>query len=322
MMSTPLHYAIHVFAIFRNRLWLSGWVFDDKPIALLELCFGGTKDCKFSIRSYRRTPSPDVEHAYGLSARNSRFEEVLDIGSNDAAISQAEILISYEDGTTATLHNLAFSHGQAAAALHEKFRRLIAGYSSGSLLEVGSRARSGLIRRDFVPSGWPYKGLDVMAGPNVDIVGDAHELSSIFPKEHFDAVMAFSVLEHLLMPWKFVVELNRILNIGAVGIFTTHQCWPLHDEPWDFWRFSDRAWDALLNKETGFEILEAKMGEPAFVVAQRCHAITNFGTQQGGFLASNVLFRKTSDTALVWPVRLQDVLATSYPKGELEKAPV
>jgi SAM-dependent methyltransferase len=320
-MSIALKYAIDVFATFANRLWLSGWIFDEKPIHSLELRAPRVQKGRFPIRSYRNIPSPDVEHAHGLVARNVRFEEVFEIEPNTLAITQAEIEVLYIDGTSFTIQSLGFPDRQRAMALHSRFRELIGARSSGALLEVGSRARSGVVRRDFTPRGWQYKGLDVVAGPNVDIVGDAHELSRFFPEERFDAIMAFSVLEHLLMPWKFVVELNRVLNVGAVGLFTTHQCWPLHDEPWDFWRFSDRAWDALLNKETGFEILEASMGEPAFVVAQRCHQVTDFG-RQSGFLASNVLFRKAADTALTWPVRLQDIVHTNYPKEVLEKPPV
>ena len=159
-----------------------------------------------------------------------------------------------------------------------------------------------------------------MAGPNVDVVGDAHELSSVFPGQRFDAVFATSVLEHLLMPWKFAVELNRVMNPGALGLFTTHQCWPIHDQPWDFWRFSDQAWNGLLNAATGFEIIEARMGEPAFVVAQRCHPVTDFAPVPAGFLASNVLFRKVAETTLSWPVRVSDIVATSYPSGEVQVA--
>ena len=129
--------------------------------------------------------------------------------------------------------------------------------------------------------------------------------------------MAFSVLEHLLMPWKVAIELNAVLNDGAIGLFTTHQCWPIHDAPWDFWRFSDRAWDGLFNKSTGFEIIETSMGEPAFIVAQRCHVVTNFGMQQAGWLASNVLFRKIGPTQLRWDVQVADVVASSYPAGEV-----
>ena len=152
-----------------------------------------------------------------------------------------------------------------------------------------------------------------MAGPNVDVVGDAHALSGLYPAEHFEAVMAFSVLEHLLMPWKFVLELNRVLKRDAIGLFTTHQSWPLHDAPWDYWRFSDKAWAGLLNRATGFEIIDAQLGEPAHLVAQRCSPTTAFAARPSAYLASFVLFRKVGGTELEWPVDLQEVTDTRYP---------
>ena len=232
-------------------------------------------------------------------------------------IRRAFLVVVLQSGKVVRIGNLSVPVGQAAAEMQGAFRRSLATRSTGTLLEIGSRSRSGVTRRDMTPAGWTYVGLDVMAGPNVDIVGDAHELSSIFAANSFDAVMSFSVLEHLLMPWRFVVELNRILKVGAIGLFTTHQTWPVHDAPWDFWRFSDKAWAGLLNPATGYKIHSANMGEPAFVVAQRCHAITNFGTEQHGYLSSNVIFEKTAETKLDWPVSLQDVLTSAYPPGEI-----
>ena len=182
------------------------------------------------------------------------------------------------------------------------------------MLEIGARARSGFVRRDWASAGWSYSGFDIVAGPNVGVVGDAHALSRHYAAEEFDAVMALSVLEHLLMPWKFVIELNRVLKPGAIGLFTTHQCWPIHDRPWDFWRFSDTAWSGLLNAATGFEIIAARMGEPAFLVAQRCSVATAFSERSAGALASFVLFRKIGPTRLEWPVELNDILDTHYPQ--------
>jgi hypothetical protein len=124
--------------------------------------------------------------------------------------------------------------------------------------------------------------------------------------------MAFSVLEHLAMPWKFVLELNRVMKVGAPGIFTTHQCWPLHESPWDFWRVSSDAWPALLNGQTGFRIVDTAMGEPAMVVANVLHAVTDFDDQLA-YLGSSVMFEKVADTTLAWPVELEDFLQTSYP---------
>lgn len=184
---------------------------------------------------------------------------------------------------------------------------------SGRVLEVGSRARSGVTRRDQIPSTWEYAGFDIIDGPNVDLVGDAHQLSQHFPYESFDAVFAMSVLEHILMPWKFAIELNRVMRPGAVGLFTTHHTWPLHEKPWDFWRFSDQAWKAILNPATGFEIIETQLAEPAFIVPRWTHAVTNFGDAYFGWLTSCVRFRKIGNTSLEWPVEVSDVTDTVYP---------
>lgn len=245
-----------------------------------------------------------------------RFDQRLNVPGPAQEIAASVLVATLEDGREIRQHALGDAIDDPAHGLTAEFRAMLATAPPGRVLEIGARARSGNVRRDWVPAGWDYSGFDIMAGPNVDVVGDAHALSRHYPADSFDAVMAFSVLEHLLMPWKFVIELNRVLKPGAIGMFTTHQCWPLHDEPWDFWRYSDKAWTGLLNPATGFEIVAARMGEPAYVVPQRCAPATAFPEQPGAALASFVLFRKTGPTRLDWPVELGDILQTHYPGGE------
>jgi hypothetical protein len=306
----PEAFAIDVFAVFGRSLTLSGWAADTAGIASIRLRIGARE---IPLASFGRVDSSDVVAQMGPQAEGSRFEETIAIDPSRDDVAGAELIMECRNGQKRTITHLGFPRGQAATALHQNFHTMLRLLPAGALLEVGSRARSGITRRELVPDGWSYVGMDIMAGPNVDVVGDAHELTALFPQRRFDAVMAFSVIEHLMMPWKFALELNRVLNVGALCLITTHQAWPLHDMPWDFWRFSDRAWGALFNRATGFEIIEAQMGEPTFFVAQRCHAVTNFGTVNQGYLASNVLFRKTGETDLDWPVRLTDVTSTSYP---------
>lgn len=306
-----VQHAIDRFSFFQGVLHLAGWVHSaDARLKALSLELPGGRQYPLV---FDRLPSPDLAAIFGPIAMNSRFQATVSLGVGPAEVAEARLLVTLKGREPIRIDGLGAAVGDPAHALFVRFHELLRQRPPGRLLEVGSRARSGVVRRDMAPAGWEYSGLDVMDGANVDVVGDAHRLSSLYPAQHFDAVMACSVLEHLLMPWKFVVELNRVLKPGAIGVFTTHQCWPLHDQPWDFWRFSDMAWTGLLNAATGFEIIEARMGEPAYIVAAKLHQVTAFAEVPAGALASFVLFRKTSETSLAWPVELDAITDTSYP---------
>lgn len=71
-----------------------------------------------------------------------------------------------------------------------------------SILEVGSRrvtSDSLWLRKTTRSVGARYVGFDYYAGSNVDVVGDAHRLSSYF-SEQFDVVYSSAVFKHLAMP--------------------------------------------------------------------------------------------------------------------------
>lgn len=300
--------AVDGFSVFRDAVAIQGWVFgDDGPPPALEYRPRVGPPHRFAPAWFA---SDDVAAVHGEAARGCRFDVVLPGLGRDGhgtlwAVSggdDVELLATLGDGLRSPADEVA-----------DTFIRAIRMAELPRVLEIGSRARSGTTHRDKLPPQTRYSGCDIMAGPNVDVVCDAHALSTAFPAGEFDAVMAYSVLEHLLMPWKFVLELNHVMAPGALGLFCTHQCWPLHDAPWDYWRFSDRAWAGLLNEATGFEIVAAAMGDPAHIVAANRRETTAFGWAPAGFLTSNVLFRKTGETALRWPVDLARIATDPYP---------
>lgn len=269
-------------------------------------------------------PSPDVTLDVNL-----RFELTTLVPNLDW--SQAVVQLRFTDGTHQDLTleaietrrqelyhaedralggDMAFPTGRDVA--FGAFLHLLEENPDGLLLEIGSRARSGFVRRDLFPY-MRYLGIDILPGENVDIVCDAHEMASHIPHGSIDAVFSASTFEHLLMPWKVAIEMNKIMRIGAAGYIRTHQSIGMHDLPHDYWRFSDTAWPAILNRHTGFEIVRTYMGEPMFVVPFDMGPKWIGNEQSAGFAASAVTFRKIADTDMTWDVAASDLEAVAYP---------
>jgi SAM-dependent methyltransferase len=183
--------------------------------------------------------------------------------------------------------------------------------SGHRLLELGARGTHVDPRlRGFSE----YVGFDIHPGPNVDVVGDVHSLSQLVTGR-FDAVYSISTFEHLAMPWKAVLEINAVLADGGLLFVATHQSWPPHELPWDFWRYSPAAFQVLLNRHTGFEILRAESGLPAMIVPMVRDVGTRDVHRSPASLGVSVLARKVSAPRpdLRWDLTAADVVASEYP---------
>lgn len=194
------------------------------------------------------------------------------------------------------------------------FAEAIAKAGTGKILDVGGRARSGVDRSKQFPN-FEVTVLDIVEGENVDVVGDAHEMSRLFPADHFDFVMSVSVFEHILMPWKVAIEINKVLKPGGLVMIHTHQTIGMHDLPWDFWRFSSDCWPALFGPPTGFEILHASMNDPSFLFPLFWRQGKEGLEGSAGFEGATVLARKTGTPRVSWEVSVAELTSTRYPKS-------
>src|SRR5665647_1066981 len=131
------------------------------------------------------------------------------------------------------------------------------------ILEIGSREVTGesSARKEF--SLAKYIGFDYYPGKNVEVVGDAHKLSSYFEdQEKFDIVYSSACFEHFAMPWIVAVEISKLLKIGGIVFVETHFSYSSHERPWHFFQFSDMALRTLFSPALGFECIEAGMSNP------------------------------------------------------------
>lgn len=130
------------------------------------------------------------------------------------------------------------------------------------VLEVGSRNVTGSNRRGLFRDA-EYLGFDIYRGENVDVVGDAHRLSSYFaPEDRFDLILSSAVFEHLHMPWVAAFEIQKMLKVGGHVFVETHFSFSAHQRPWNFFQFSDMGLRALFSSAIGFDLVESGMSNP------------------------------------------------------------
>lgn len=145
------------------------------------------------------------------------------------------------------------------------------GYSP-RILELGTRRSDPTFpthHREWLPDGrWTMA--DAYPGQDVDVTADAHDLEATFGSPSprptngwggFDAAIAVSVFEHLERPWVAAGSLAAVLAPGGWVYVATHQTFPLHGYPQDFFRFSREAL-ALIFDDAGFEVLATSYAYP------------------------------------------------------------
>jgi len=107
------------------------------------------------------------------------------------------------------------------------------------VLEVGSRdVGPGSIKPTFLTHYDSYIGLDMIDGNEVDVVLDAEDLLTLYPKNSFDCVVCVETLEHVKNPLKIVENMRKVLKPGGWMIITTPGTGhPEHGWPSDYYRF-------------------------------------------------------------------------------------
>jgi SAM-dependent methyltransferase len=81
--------------------------------------------------------------------------------------------------------------------------------------------------------------------------------------ETYDLIVSLQTLEHLPDPEASIREWHRVLKIDATCLITTNFFYPLHGEPFDFYRFTKDRLPASLERN-GFHVSELETRGGAF----------------------------------------------------------
>lgn len=128
-------------------------------------------------------------------------------------------------------------------------------YAKGKLLDIGCGNKPyASVVNQFVNS---YVGCDIVQSSNnsVDVICEATNIP--LPGDSFDTVLSTQTIEHVEDHQQLVNEAYRLIDDGGYFILSGPMYWPLHEEPYDFFRFTKHGFTYILNK-AGFQVVEIK----------------------------------------------------------------
>jgi len=153
-------------------------------------------------------------------------------------------------------------HPASYKIMESLLSRFVAG-GSGDVVDFGSQDVNGTYRALF-GSKWRYRGADLSAGKNVDIVMQPYSI--VIDSDSVDLVISGQTIEHCRNPFLLVGEMVRVLKVGSPIILIAPFRWSVHRYPIDCWRFLPDGMQCLFD-ESGVKMAESK------IIGDDCYAI-------------------------------------------------
>jgi SAM-dependent methyltransferase len=126
-------------------------------------------------------------------------------------------------------------------------------YAKARLIDIGcgNKPYSEMLN----PHITEYIGCDIIQSSNncVDVLCEATKIP--LPNDSFDTAFSTQTIEHVGDFQDMVNEAFRLLKPGGHFIVSGPMYWPLHEEPYDFHRFTKHGFAHTLQK-AGFEVVE------------------------------------------------------------------
>jgi hypothetical protein len=298
-----LIYFVDVYWCDAAGTYLQGWaIVQDTPLAELRVRIG-TREA-IAKRSARLDILPhypaavDAEHAgFSVYIPGRPGDEVLLVGLREDG-REISTVLELPDHQLPVLPDLFHS-----SPLPAEFP----GHAPpGPILAVGIRsATQEVLESRLAPlHGRDVVGFDIHPGIGVDVVGDAHRLSSYFPPNHFAGIYTVSLLEHLTTPWLFAAECAKVLMPKGRLLHQVPWAWPTHAQPNDFWRMSSEALEQLFGAELGFQTISSgAIGSATIVPMPRWREEFIMMPTTPSALGSWIHSEKVTDAAraVTWP---------------------
>jgi len=137
--------------------------------------------------------------------------------------------------------------------INDRVHEALSGFS-GTVIDFGCGTRP--FEADILLYAKEYIGLDwgnTLHGTHADVIADLNKPLPI-ANASADHVVSFEVIEHLAEPATMLCEAARVLRSGGRLTLSAPFQWWIHEEPWDYQRFTRYGLDYQLRKAGFTEI--------------------------------------------------------------------
>ena len=150
------------------------------------------------------------------------------------------------------------------APFWKSLKQAIAEYGRGEVLDIGCGNKPYAVL--FADRASRYVGVDIEQShlQKVDIICPATDIP--LPDHSFDTVLCTQTIEHVFDHRQLLCEAYRLLRPGGHLILSGPFYWPLHEEPYDFFRFTRHGFEKLL-LTTGFSVLSIQENGGSWALA-------------------------------------------------------
>jgi SAM-dependent methyltransferase len=128
-------------------------------------------------------------------------------------------------------------------------------FAKGNLLDIGCGNKP--YESLFTTYVTKYVGCDIVQSDQskVDVICEANKIP--LSNDQFETIFSTQTIEHVFDHKGLVNEAFRLIKPGGYFILSGPMYWPLHEEPYDFYRFTKHGFRQIL-VDSGFEISEIK----------------------------------------------------------------
>jgi SAM-dependent methyltransferase len=183
-----------------------------------------------------------------------------------------------------------------AECMAAQYQLALQKYAHGRLLDLGcGKVPLYAVYRDLVDEAVCVDWQSGLHGSkHVDFFRDLNKDLEL-PANSFDTVILSDVLEHIRMPEKLIGQIHGLLRAGGVAILGVPFFYWIHEEPYDFFRYTKFALAAMA-EEAGFEVcyLEETGGAPEILADLAGKLMSPVPIIQKSFVRCARMMRRTS----------------------------